>query len=252
MKVEYLFAICAFFFLSLSTVAITYAGESGILKEKVLHIYHEDVTGDKKEDKIELKGMQLESNSEYMKKIWALITSPNKAAYRIKYEPGYDPKIEFADINHDGVKDLVESSATGGSGGLYNYKINTLKNGKESEIALPPQLDLQGHFTNHFKAVLTIPETNKTIKINLKDRKDQYLQSGLYQENGLLNEPTELMIDPVAMYKIVKVKGKTGYGLKAIRQISGAFHADRLGTVTSTWYYENGNWKLINAKWQDG
>lgn len=251
MKKEYLLALCAFFFMSLSTVAITHAGESAALKEKVIHVYKEDVTGDKKLDKIELKGIQMESNSQYMKKVWAKIISSNKTEFRIDYEQGYEPKIEFVDLNHDGVKDLLESSATGGSGGIYNYSLTTIKDGQEAEIPLPPQLDLQGHFENNFKATLIIPETKETVKLNLSDRKNDYIQSGLYQANGQLNEPTELMIDPVALYKVVKVKNKEGYGLKSFRQISGAYHADGLGTVTSTWYYEDGKWQLINALWQE-
>ncbi|MGE8205824.1 hypothetical protein ACQKP0_14805 [Heyndrickxia sp. NPDC080065] len=250
MKHEYFFAFLAFFLMSLSTVAITYAGETAAIKEKIIQEYNVDVTGDQKPEKIVLKGIQVDPTSMYMKKVWAEITSSTNGKFQIDYELGYEPKIEFVDLNHDGVADLLESSATGGSGGLYNYHLSTLKDGKGLEIPLPPSLNIQGQFKDNYKAKITIPETKYTKVIDLSSRKKDYIRLGLYQENGKLNEPTELMIDPVAMYKVVKVQGREGYGLNAFRQISGASHADILGTVSSVWYYNNGSWQLINVKFQ--
>ncbi|QQZ11245.1 hypothetical protein [Heyndrickxia vini] len=251
MKKEYVLAIFAFFFMSLSTVAISYAGESAKTNEKIIHEYKVDVTGDRKPDKIILKGIQVDVSSMYMKKIWTEITSSNNKKFRIEYEPGYKPKIEFADLNHDNVLDLLESSGTGGSGGIYNYRLTTLKDSKMIDIPMPPPLNVQGHFENYYKAHLTIPNINFTKNFNLSGRKKDYIRLGLFQENGMLNEPTELMIDPVAMYKIVKVKEKEGFGLISYRRVSGAYHADALGTIISVWYFENGKWKLIQTKWKD-
>ncbi|OJH19465.1 hypothetical protein BLX88_09805 [Bacillus obstructivus] len=250
MKKEYVFGLLAFFFMSLCTVAITYAVESETVKEKVIHEYNMDVTGDKKNDHIVLKGIQIDPSSAYMKKIWAEITTSANTKYRIDYAPGYEPKIEFADLNHDGVVDLFQSSATGGSGGLNNYHLSTLKDGTASILPLPHSLNIQGHFENNFKASIQIPETQFTKTVDLSNRKKDYIRLGLYQKNGELNEPTELMIDPVAMYKIIKLNGTKEVGLKAYRQISGAYHADVLGTVTSIWNFENGTWKLKSAKWK--
>ncbi|GIN84137.1 hypothetical protein J6TS2_05230 [Heyndrickxia sporothermodurans] len=252
MKKEYLFAVIAFFFISLSTVAISYAGESVTkLDEKIIHEYSKDVTGDKKPDKIVLKGIQIDASSMYMKKIWAEIMTADNKKYKIDYAPGYEPKIEFVDLNHDGVVDLFESSETGGSGGVNNYSLVTLKNGKAIKIPLPPSLKIQGHFENNYQAIITIGEINFKKNFDLTNRKKDYIRLGLYQKDGTLNEPTEIMIDPVALYKVVVIKEKNGLGLKAYRQVSGAYHADVLGTVISEWYYENGLWKLINAKWKE-
>ncbi|MFE7150356.1 hypothetical protein [Heyndrickxia sporothermodurans] len=251
MKKEYVLAVFAFFFMSLSTVAISYAGESANTNEKILQEYKIDVTGDRKPDKIILKGIQVDASSMYMEKIWAEITSSNNKKFRIDYEPGYKPKIEFADLNHDNVLDLLESSGTGGSGGVYNYRLTTLKDNKAIDIPMPPALNVQGHFEDQFKASLTIPEISFTKKFKLSNRKKDYIRLGLFQKNGTLNEPTELMIDPVDVYRIIKVKGEKGFGLKSYRRVSGAYHADALGTLISVWYYENGKWNQIQTKWKD-
>ncbi|MGV3466887.1 MAG: hypothetical protein ACO1OT_16545 [Heyndrickxia sp.] len=249
MKKEYLLAITAFFMLSFTTVAITYAGEEAAPASSVIKTYKEDINGDGKKENIVLKGLLYKQGQSYYKKIWSEIVFPKHSKVIIRYSPGLEPKIQFVDLNHDGIKDMLGSSATGGSGGIYHYHLDTIKNYKAVNIPLPPPLNLQGQFENNFKAMLNIAETKEIIRLNVAKRKKDYIQTGLYQENGKLNEPTELMIDPVAMYKVVKVKGKKGYGLKSYRQISGAYHADLLGILTATWYYENGKWGLINTNW---
>lgn len=210
--------------------------------------YRHDVTGDGKPEKITLFGIRFANNAAYYKKIWAEIAIQKGKHIKINYEGGYEPKLEFADLNHDGVDDILYSSATGGSGGLYNYALHTVKNAKRLEIPLPEGLQIEGSFQKNFKAVLQIPGIKKPIRLDLRSRKADYLRLGLYQKNGLLNEPTELMIDPIAFFDVVKMD--KGYGLKSYRQVSGAYHADRLGTVETLWYYENGTWNPVDVQWK--
>ena len=70
----------------------------------------------------------------------------------------------------------------------------------------------------------------------------------MYEKNGKLNEPTELMIDPIALFEIIKIN--EGYGLKSYRQVSGAYHADGIGTIETKWYFENGQWTPIDVQWK--
>ncbi|CAM4134321.1 hypothetical protein [Lederbergia lenta] len=219
-------------------------------KPTALLEYDHDVTGDGVRNKITLYGIPFESNSKFYQKVWAEIELRDGKKVRIDYEGGYEPKLEFADLNHDGVDDILYSSATGGSGGLYNYALHTLKDAQLKEIPLPEPLQIEGAFQNDFKAIIEIPGIKDPIVLDLSSRKDDYISLGLFQKNGMLNEPTELMIDPIAFFEIVKVKNKKGYGLKGYRQISGAYHADGLGTVETTWYYENGKWNPVKVEWK--
>ncbi|MEK3887999.1 hypothetical protein [Bacillus sp. FSL K6-3431] len=211
--------------------------------------YDHDVTGDGVPNKITLYGIPFDENAKFYKKVWAEIALPDSKKIRIDYEGGYEPKLEFVDLNHDGVDDILYSSATGGSGGLYNYALHTVKNGELKEIPLPTPLDIEGTFENDFKAVIKIPGLKNPVILDLSSRKEEYISLGLFQKNGMLNEATELMIDPIAFFKIVKIENKKGFGLKSFRQVSGAYHADGLGTVEARWYYENGNWSLVDVKW---
>jgi len=254
LKAKYVITIIVLCYLSISTMTmtITYANEQKHSKIITVHEYRKDVTGDGKEETIKLKGIPFEAGSHFLKAVYATVATSTGKTFKLMYEPGYDPKLTFLDVNHDGVKDIFESSATGGSGGMMNYRINSIKGEEQSEIPLPPPLKLQGKFDQAFTASLKIMDTNQTFLINLRSRQKDYVRLGLYQKNGILNEPTELMIDPVAVYKPVKISGKKGYGLLGLQQVSGAYHADRIGTILSTWYYEHGRWQLIKTKWQVG
>ena len=55
------------------------------------------------------------------------------------------------------------------------------------------------------------------------------------------------MVDPYSTLKPIIVKDDS-YGLKGVQQISGAYHADGIAFVESTWYYENGKWNLMDTK----
>ncbi len=248
MRKELLFAFVAFFFMSLHAIAGSFAQEQQKINHKVIISYQEDITGDGNKDDIILKGIPYSDNANYLKEIWADIITYTGKKYRIDYEPGYDPKISFVDLNHDGVGDLFQTSGTGGSGGIQNYRLDTLANDKLIELSLPKALNIQAHFEDHYKAKITFLDTNKTYTVNLKDRKEDYQRLGLYS-NGRLNEPTELMVDPYAVIETVNIKGKQGLGLKAYQRISGAYHADSIGDAISYWYYENGKWSLVKINW---
>ncbi|MBS4195475.1 FG-GAP repeat domain-containing protein [Lederbergia citri] len=217
---------------------------------KTILEYHHDVTGDGQPEKITVYGTPLKDNKDYYYEVWAEVEGKGISKIQINYEGGFEPKLEFADLNHDGVDDILFSSATGGSGGIYNYALHTVKDGKIYEIPLPEPLSIESSFQNNFKAIMTIPGMKNPIHLDLSSRKEDYIKLGLYQKNGMLNEPNELMIDPIAYFKIVKIKGKEGYGLKSYRQVSGAVHADVIGIVEVRSYYENGKWNMIDVQWK--
>ncbi|WP_064468652.1 hypothetical protein [Lederbergia galactosidilytica] len=234
-------------FIGLFTFSFT---TSAAEQSKAILEYKYDVTGDGKLDEIMVYGLPFKGDSPYYEKVWAEITTSEGKKLKIDYEGGYEPKLDFADLNHDGVKDILYSSATGGSGGLYNYALHTAKGGEIKEIPLPTPLAIQGQFDQDFVAVIEIPGLEKPIILDLWNRRKDYISIGLYQKNGQLNEPTELMIDPIAFFEVIKIEGKDGYGLKGYRQISGAYHADQLGIVETEWYYENGEWQPVHIEWK--
>jgi hypothetical protein len=251
MRKELLFAFGAFFILSLHAIAGNFSDDTNEQPkdtELTIHSYTKDITGDGKKDEIILKAVPFSPDALFLKEVWAEITTSNGSEIRIDYDGGYEPKIEFVDLNHDGIKDMLYSAATGGSGGLYDMDLHTVAGNKLIDLGLPPGPVIQGQFQDGYKAAVTFTDTNQSYTIDLSSRKDDYERLGIYTD-GKLNEPMELMVLPAAFYKPAKIEGKQGKGVKGYQQISGAYKADGIGTAVSSWYYENDKWNLIKIKW---
>lgn len=249
MKKELLFAFGAFFLMSLHAIAGNSLTDPPQTETMTIKTYKKDVTGDDKRDIIKLNAIPFEPDALFLKQIWATITTSEGSKLRIDYEGGYEPEITFADLNHDGVKDLLYRAATGGSGGLYDNALHTAKGGKVQELDLPSGITIDAHFENQYKGVISFPDTQQSYTVDLSDRKDDYERLGIFTK-GILNEPTELMVAPIAFFEPTKIRGKKGKGLKGYQQISGAYRADGVGTATSYWYYEDGKWTLMKIVWK--
>nr|WP_041965276.1 hypothetical protein [Mesobacillus selenatarsenatis] len=245
MKKELLITFSAFFFMSLTALTGVYAGESN---EKTVTISEEkvDVTGDGKKDLIYVKGVPYEEGAQFFKKIFLKVRASNGEIYKIELDSGYDPATIYKDLNHDSIKDIFISVPTGGSGGLSNFYLYSLKDFQVTNLTVPEPLAVNSQFEDGYKASINIQETGQSYSFDLSDRKDEYERLGLYQD-GKLNEPTELMVLPFGTLKPIKVKDNL-YGLKGIQRINGAYNADGIANIESTWIYEKGKWHLINAE----
>jgi hypothetical protein len=248
MKKELLMTFTAFFFMSLTALTGAYAGES---REKTVTLKEEkvDVTGDGKKDIVYVKGVPYGKGAQFLKKIYLKIQASNGEIYKIELDGGYDPSTEYKDLNHDSVKDIFITLPTGGSGGLSNFYLYTLKDFKVANLTVPEPLSANSQFEDGYKASVSLVETGQSYSFDLSDRKKDYDQLGLYQ-NGKLNEPTELIMLPFGTLKPIKLKGDQ-YGLAGSQRINGAYNADGLANLESCWLYKDGKWKLLNASVAD-
>lgn len=245
MRKELLFAFAAFFFMSLSAMTGVYAFEEGQGLE-VISKHQKDVTGDGQPDTIYIKGAPFEPGAVFLKDILLEIHASNGEVYKMDLEGGYEPSIKFRDLNHDTILDMFVAVQTGGSGGLSNYSLYTLKDFKLTNLTVPAPLVIQSEFLNGYKANLTIQNTNESYQFDLRSRAKEYERLGLYH-NGKLNEAAELMVLPYGTLKPVQVDGLK-LGLKGSQKISGAYNADSIAYVESTWVYDLSGWKLLDTK----
>lgn len=242
MKKELLLLVSTFFFLSMTAITGVYAVEEN---KKVVLISEdiEDVTGDGKKDKISLKGTRMDDS--FYKDIFVEINTDEKE-HKIDLEEGIRPSLNFNDFNQDGVKEIFISTETGASGGVSNYYLYTAKDNNIVNLKVPDPLVIQSQFLDGYKAKITIENNHKSYKFNLKNRSQDYENTGLYYQ-GKLNEPTELMIQSYTSLEPKKLRGKK-LGLIGTQTISGAYNADVIGRVESTWELKNGTWTLIKTK----
>lgn len=237
----------AFFITNLNQT--TFANEEGNKTEPIVIATHEeDITGDGVKETIKLKGVLLSEDSGFFHRVWADITSEHDKEWKISYESGYDPTLTFNDLNHDKVTELIYRSAAD-DGELNHSHIHTLKNEKVTEIPLPKQRHVQGNFKDNFKVEVSISPNTKPNVVSVEDRTNDYIQLGIYDEQGDLQKPTSATIEPIASVEPQLISKSKGMGLKSYQPITGASEADELGTIETLWYYEDKDWIILKTEW---
>ena len=99
---KYLVFIAAVCFLGL---AYTVQAKS-MEEEEILYSAKVDVTGDSRKEIIVLKGVPYQTEKGFFKKISLLVNSRG-VWNESELKPGYSPRIRFADLNDDGVQDIL-------------------------------------------------------------------------------------------------------------------------------------------------
>lgn len=224
----------------------------GNRKGDVLHTYEEDITGDGLKDHILLRGELFSNGGNYYHRIWTEIQTANNSNMEVHFGGGYEPAIQFVDLNHDRIKDVFYQSPADDSRGLYQYELFTFANNKKEPIPLPDQPYVTGEFMDGYKVRINLSPHDKPIILSLKDRDIDYVQFGIYNKRGkVIKSPNSVMIDRIALFEPVYLSDRKGYGLKSYKHISGVSPADRLGTIETLWYYENGNWIALQTEWKN-
>ncbi|MES1041043.1 hypothetical protein [Peribacillus simplex] len=202
-----------------------------------------DVTGDQKIDIIQVRGLPLEEGSKFLKKIELSVES-NRRTISVPLEAGYTPDLKVADLNNDGVQDVLVTVLKEGRERLITSYPYTFKDGKVKELEVPPSVPVIAQFLDGYKAEIII-EGQKPVVIDVSSRKQAYDELGIYR-NGKLNEPTELLVDPYSSLDPKTVFGK-GKGLMGVQNVKGSDGRLPILKIKSVWKYDNG-WQLVKAQ----
>ena len=236
----------------LLVVIVPYTVQLGLANVKAnnqleqINVEHMDVTGDKKPDTLILSGEKYEDDSEFYRALYLDVQTSNGPTYHIPLQEGYGPIIDYVDLNNDKVLDVFITIDSGGSGGIQYYHGFSFKKGEMKDLGTPPTPTIYGQFLNGYKAEIKVENNKNSVIIDLENKKNEYNKLGLYM-NGRLSEPTELMVDEYSDMKIRK-NNKNKTILIGTQLVSGAYHADGIAIVESTWVWMRNKWSLVKTE----
>jgi hypothetical protein len=216
-----------------------------------------DLTGDGVADTLVMTGSKESPDSPYIRNIELELTDgKSKETVRTPIgdiAEGYNPKFTLLDADHDGVDDVFVAADTGGSGGIVEYSLITFKGGKPAELVPQqvlndaPQFDVT--FEDGFKAKLVNKQSGKSTTVDISRGKDNYLQLGIYDEQGKLLKPVQGWADGYGLLEPQK-QADGSYVFEGVQQVAGAAHVDRIATVYSRWAIQDGQWTQLGIEIQ--
>ncbi len=209
-----------------------------------------DITGDGISDTLLLTGSKETISANYFRHLaLAFIDgATGKKDVQSLSMAGYSPQLKPIFLVDKDIPAFLVSAPTGGSGGIVDNRIVSFAGGQPQVLFGENNnkgLSIEGTFLPDYQVRVTFPAMGQSITFDRAYAKADYQRLGLYTEQGT---PTGKKgwtpwIDPFSALTVIENKDGLN-GLRGIQQISGVYHADRLGTVTSTWFYENGQWKI--------
>ena len=211
--------------------------------QKVLASAVGDVTGDGFPDWIYLTGIH-QSESPYITNIMLVIKNSSNDQYQRFFIPenaGYDPKIWLGDLTGNGVKDILITIDSGGSGAIIYAYVYAYIDGEFHNIFDSIQFNEQHPFKvqylNNYKAEIISKNPSKKYIVDLQYKGDEYLNE-IYESDGTLKQPIEGWVDPVSGLYPIDLARDEKYNLLSMQSIAGRYHADGLGYVENLLYWD--------------
>ncbi|MCC5910592.1 MAG: VCBS repeat-containing protein [Clostridiaceae bacterium] len=210
-----------------------------------------DVNGDGIPDNVYLTGVKT-IDSPFIQKITLVIQDGRTGIVNyvpLESDAGFNPTLFLGDFTGDGVKDILISIASGGSGGIMFYYIY-------SYVCNSPKLIFDYNVFNEayqyhviYKDYYKVEVTNVTegIKyiIDISTREQDYLNE-IYDTEGKLKSPIKGFVNPLSGLYPIDFDSDGVYELLAYQRISGRFAADALGYVLTTLKWDGRKFALVN------
>lgn len=201
---------------------------------KVLVTVKEDIDNDKTIEVITLEGTPVSS---LFSDDFEITIKNGKFQKNVKLNfGGYNPEIKLFDFDGDSIKDILVTAYSGGSGNYQEYFIYSIKNGILLNNDL--SINLTAEFMDNFKALISY--NGNFTYLDLSDRKDEYIEMGLYNEFGqFTGDYKKLFIGGISKIETIDFFNDNIYELEGSISVSGAYHADRIGYLHFVYSVKN-------------
>ena len=211
-----------------------------------------NVVEDEDAERVLLVGIPGEGPTPFMQRLYLIVQDGGDNADIVTPLPeepgsGYDPEIILRDFTGDALVDVFFRAGTGGSGGIYNGLIYSFAGGVAAKIFdttvnAPPSYT--GALIDGYKATLSLPAQEKTVELDLSDRKALYDELGVYRD-GVVAKPTELWGEAYGWLAPVDKDEDKVFELRVVQQVRATSNADRVAEIASILNFDGGEWKVI-------
>ncbi|WHX98728.1 VCBS repeat-containing protein [Neobacillus sp. DY30] len=198
-----------------------------------------DVTGDRIPDNVYLTGIKTPA-SPFTQNITLVVQDGRTGSVNnvpLRENAGYNPTVFLGDFTGNGVKDILISIATGGSGGImYHYIYSFVEHTPQLLFDFNlynMQYQYEVSYQDNYKVEVVSKVNNKKYIIDISTKGPEYLNE-IYDENGKLKSPITGFVNPLSGLYPVDFDSNKVYELLAYQKIAGRYNADSLGYVLNT------------------
>lgn len=220
----------------------------------ILAAMEEEVTGDEFVDSIYLIGHKNKPDALYQDELSIIVKSGTDellTVYPLKKVGGYQTKLFAGDFSGDKVADVYVAVESGGSGGWSYHNIVSFKEQNPQELFgmnHNQSQSISGKFIDGWKVELTNCTGGKMIAIDVRERQNDYIRLGIYDENGMIKKETQTMTAPFAILEPIDRDHDGVFELKGIQRISGGYRADGIADVETILKYKDAVWNASSVR----
>ncbi len=235
------------FFIGIAAIFPMYAKADNTI---VIDTYHMDVTGDGVNETIVLQGEKLASHSTYFPLVVIKIESQNDESWDITLPGGFKPTIQFVDVTNNGTFELLYKDSLNSSQQMYTNNIFTFDGNRFTSIPIPENSFAHGSFQENFIVHIHLKPHHEPKVIDVKDQATDYIDVGIYDKEGQLPQQQNAMIEPVHLIESTSAEESPTI-ISTSQKVSSMIDSSEIGTIQSTWIYEERSWKLLDTTWQE-
>lgn len=227
-----------------------YSRAEEVIPKIVFHIVG-DVNGDRIPDNVFLTGRRTPM-SPFIQNITLVVQDGRTGkitSVHLSENAGYNPRVFLGDFNGDGIKDILVSIDSGGSGAImYHYIYSFINNLPQLMFDFNVYNDEYKYdvtYKDNYKVQVYSKKNNTKYLIDISLRDEDYLNE-IYDENGKLKEPISGFVNPLSGLYPVDFNSDGVFELLAYQKIAGRYNADSLGYILNTLKWKNNRFVLDN------
>ncbi|SKC92269.1 hypothetical protein [Maledivibacter halophilus] len=221
----------------------------------VIDYKSEDVTGDEVKDDIILVGNKMQKEDIFSTSLNVVVKDGKTNEYsKATYENfgGYEGTLYVQDFSGDKINDVMVSTSTGGSGGIYDHFIATFKDNNPTVIFDNKDnegVKAEAKFIDDFKVEINIEGIGQKAIVDVSVNKDKYIEDGLYDKNGKVLKDSAPFSYPFSLVEARDYNGDGTYELIGHQRVVGLYNADTISHIDTVWSYKDSKWTVEELKY---